>query len=246
MLCGFMSNHHFPPGSFHLRPTNGLFKNLVAKPGRSKRDSICSIMRDFPHRKFILIGDSGEIDLEIYTRIATEFPGQVLKIFIRDVTTEAAANKLVQENKAAEAKATKKYQKLTSKSASFPSFFTTNSPLKTKISPPRSSSTNDIDTHYTDRNIDHDNEEEEALPDAATKLAELVLEPSLTGHQAFADPATASQQPQSNSIIQLYSRLNQARRHVNNIDVILFKDAKELYNDKDIQSAMDTFTNIAK
>jgi len=39
-------------------------------------------------RRFILIGDSGEADPEIYASIARRYPQQVIRIFIRDVTGE--------------------------------------------------------------------------------------------------------------------------------------------------------------
>ena len=42
-------------------------------------------MNDFPERKFILVGDSGEADLEVYTDIVLEHPGRLLGVFIRDV-----------------------------------------------------------------------------------------------------------------------------------------------------------------
>lgn len=38
-------------------------------------------------RRFILVGDSGEQDLELYASLAAQFPQQVLAIYIRDVTT---------------------------------------------------------------------------------------------------------------------------------------------------------------
>ncbi len=44
----------------------------------------------FPHRKFFLIGDSGERDPEIYAALARKFPEQVERILIRDVTGETA------------------------------------------------------------------------------------------------------------------------------------------------------------
>jgi phosphatidate phosphatase APP1 len=42
-------------------------------------------MEKFPERSFILIGDSGEKDPEVYHRIQTLFPRQVQEIRIRDV-----------------------------------------------------------------------------------------------------------------------------------------------------------------
>jgi phosphatidate phosphatase APP1 len=45
-------------------------------------------MTRFPKRHFVLVGDSGEKDPEIYARILSEFPERVEAIFIRDVTGE--------------------------------------------------------------------------------------------------------------------------------------------------------------
>jgi phosphatidate phosphatase APP1 len=45
----------------------------------------------FPKRRFILVGDSGEKDPEIYGALARSQPGRIVGIFIRDVTGDAAA-----------------------------------------------------------------------------------------------------------------------------------------------------------
>lgn len=76
-----------PPGSFHLKQYNGMLQGIFEPTAERKRGSLERIMRDFPDRKFILVGDSGEADLEVYTDIVLENPGRVLGIFIRDVTT---------------------------------------------------------------------------------------------------------------------------------------------------------------
>jgi hypothetical protein len=64
-LNEFMNAKEFPKGSMHLR--------IVSKETMSfyrysthKQDTILKILRDFPHRKFILVGDSGEKDPEMY------------------------------------------------------------------------------------------------------------------------------------------------------------------------------------
>ncbi|KAI9487523.1 MAG: hypothetical protein EXX96DRAFT_553599 [Benjaminiella poitrasii] len=87
MLSTFLRDSQFPPGSMHLRDDGKLIARLVETPGQAKREAILKILDDFPRRQFVLIGDSGEIDLEIYTRIAAEYPHQIMKIYIRDVTT---------------------------------------------------------------------------------------------------------------------------------------------------------------
>jgi phosphatidate phosphatase APP1 len=51
-----------------------------------KQFEIARIMRRFPGRRFVLIGDSGEHDPEVYRRVKEEFGAQVQEIIIRDVT----------------------------------------------------------------------------------------------------------------------------------------------------------------
>ncbi|KAG0258352.1 hypothetical protein BG011_003344 [Mortierella polycephala] len=86
-LLDFFHNNKFPPGSAHLRLHDNVLKTYFMSPGEHKRKTIREILTDFPERKFILIGDSGEIDMEVYTEMAMEFKDQVLMIFIRDITS---------------------------------------------------------------------------------------------------------------------------------------------------------------
>ena len=95
----------FPEGSFHLR----FFpKNLRLSEGRKnlrqlgvstldatykhKIKEITTLMKNFPDRKFILVGDSGEVDPEVYSRIRSERPAQVKAIWIRDVINDDETN----------------------------------------------------------------------------------------------------------------------------------------------------------
>ncbi|KAI8636613.1 hypothetical protein BD408DRAFT_425891 [Parasitella parasitica] len=97
-LSEFISNKQFPQGSMHLRAVST--QELIrGKPGKHKLGTIPEILQDFPHRKFILVGDSGEIDPEIYQEIYNKYPDQIIKIFIHDVTSQRAkdADKLAQE-----------------------------------------------------------------------------------------------------------------------------------------------------
>lgn len=48
------------------------------------------VLDAFPESTFILIGDSGEQDLEVYSSVARERPNQVRGIFIRDITSGRA------------------------------------------------------------------------------------------------------------------------------------------------------------
>lgn len=76
-----------PPGSFHLKQYSGMLQGIFEPTAERKRGSLEQLLRDFPDRKFILVGDSGEADLEVYTDIVLANRGRILGIFIRDVTT---------------------------------------------------------------------------------------------------------------------------------------------------------------
>ena len=76
-----------PPGSFHLKQYSGMLQGIFEPTAERKRGSLEQLLRDFPERKFVLVGDSGEADLEVYTDIALANRGRILGIFIRDVTT---------------------------------------------------------------------------------------------------------------------------------------------------------------
>jgi len=87
-LAEFMSRKRFPPGSFTLRyfrVKDRTFFNLFASPEESKIPAIETIISRYPGRRFILVGDSGERDPEVYGQIARNHPSQVVRIFIRDV-----------------------------------------------------------------------------------------------------------------------------------------------------------------
>jgi hypothetical protein len=53
-----------------------------------KIERIREILRRFPGRRFVLVGDSGEHDPEVYGAVAAEFPERVRGIFIRAVRAE--------------------------------------------------------------------------------------------------------------------------------------------------------------
>ncbi|KAF2190707.1 hypothetical protein K469DRAFT_657234 [Zopfia rhizophila CBS 207.26] len=76
-----------PPGSFHLKQYSGMLQGIFEPVAERKKSTLDKIARDFPERSFILVGDSGEADLEVYTDFVLENPGRVLAVFIRDVTT---------------------------------------------------------------------------------------------------------------------------------------------------------------
>ncbi len=57
-----------------------------------KIDQISQIMEHFPDRDFILVGDSGERDPEVYRHIKRNYPDQVEEVIIRDVVDHRNQN----------------------------------------------------------------------------------------------------------------------------------------------------------
>lgn len=87
LLRSYFSLAGLPPGSFHLKQYSGMLQGIFEPAAERKRGSLDRIMEDFPERRFVLVGDSGEADLEVYTDVVLAHPGKVLAVFIRDVTT---------------------------------------------------------------------------------------------------------------------------------------------------------------
>ncbi len=85
-LATFLNASSFPDGSFHLRSIRlrdpSILQLLVGRK-RSKKQAIRQILRDFPGRRFVLIGDIGEKDPEIYGAAARKFPDQIEHICLR-------------------------------------------------------------------------------------------------------------------------------------------------------------------
>ncbi|VVT48978.1 uncharacterized protein SAPINGB_P002044 [Magnusiomyces paraingens] len=82
----FINSSGFPQGSFHLKTYTGFIGGIFEAAAEKKKQNLHKILSDFPHRRFILIGDSGEGDLEAYIDVTSHFPDQIMGIFIRDIT----------------------------------------------------------------------------------------------------------------------------------------------------------------
>ncbi|KAJ9474978.1 Phosphatidate phosphatase APP1 [Pseudozyma hubeiensis] len=75
---------HYPSGA------RSLLSSWLEPAGERKRANVVKILDDFRSSQFILIGDSGELDLELYCALAAERPDQVRGVFIRDVSSPAS------------------------------------------------------------------------------------------------------------------------------------------------------------
>ncbi len=76
--------HGVPPGPLFLKDWS---LGVLGKHRDHKLGIIRRLLRTYPELPFVLIGDSGEEDPEIYRQAVREHPGRVRAIYIRDVTT---------------------------------------------------------------------------------------------------------------------------------------------------------------
>jgi len=84
VIADFLDAQDIPPGPLLLRDWD-LGRSLLS--GRShKHARIREIFTAFPRMPFILVGDSGQEDPEIYSRLVHDFPERVLAIYIRNVS----------------------------------------------------------------------------------------------------------------------------------------------------------------
>ncbi|MBW3629716.1 MAG: DUF2183 domain-containing protein [Gemmatimonadetes bacterium] len=81
--------HGIPPGPVFLKDY-GLRHDLLSSRGHHehKLAAIEHILGTHPGLSFVLLGDSGQQDPEIYREVVRRHPGRILAIYIRDVTLE--------------------------------------------------------------------------------------------------------------------------------------------------------------
>jgi phosphatidate phosphatase APP1 len=84
VLEDFLDVHGVPAGPLFLKDWS---LTVLGKHRAHKLGIIRTLLRTYPELPFVLIGDSGEEDPEIYHQAVREHPGRIRVIYIRDVTT---------------------------------------------------------------------------------------------------------------------------------------------------------------
>lgn len=105
LLHDFMEINEIPHGPMFLQDW-GIDEStlIVAAHTEHKLAQIQTLVDYYPDLKFVLIGDSGQHDPEIYLQVIQSHPGRVLAAFIRDVTPDLrdrGVAKIVEASKAA-------------------------------------------------------------------------------------------------------------------------------------------------
>jgi len=108
LLSDFCKVRKIPKGVFLLRTLpNSIRRYIKFQLGnhQHKLFKIREVINAFPKLKFVLIGDSGQHDPELYQKAVQEFPNRIQAIYIRDISNEKRtkevekiAKLLVQQN----------------------------------------------------------------------------------------------------------------------------------------------------
>jgi phosphatidate phosphatase APP1 len=83
----FIAENGFPPGPLLLTDWGPTERGWFRSGAAHKRDMLERLRRDHPSARWMLVGDDGQRDPEIYEQFATDHPDAVRAVAIRRLTT---------------------------------------------------------------------------------------------------------------------------------------------------------------
>ncbi len=81
----FLDYHHFPPRILITKQAHGDKNDPLFDQFTYKQKRIEDLIALYPQKKWVLFGDSGEKDREVYLYIRDKYPQNIVGIWIRDV-----------------------------------------------------------------------------------------------------------------------------------------------------------------
>jgi phosphatidate phosphatase APP1 len=91
VILDFIRISCLPGGSLRLKwygSVRHFFTSGLLEPADvRKRAGVVEVLDAFLDAQFLLVGDSGEKDMELYAALAADRPFQILGVFIRDVSS---------------------------------------------------------------------------------------------------------------------------------------------------------------
>jgi len=81
----FLTFHHFPKHTLILKKAHGENKDPLTDQFAYKTQKIERLIKLYPKMRWVMFGDSGEKDAEIYKFIKEKYPNKVISYHIRDV-----------------------------------------------------------------------------------------------------------------------------------------------------------------
>ena len=79
----FLARHDYPPGPALLTDWGPTPRGWFRSGQRHKATALRRLMEDFPQLRWVLVGDDGQHDPDIYAETAAEHPGRVEAVLIR-------------------------------------------------------------------------------------------------------------------------------------------------------------------
>ncbi|MBT8376810.1 MAG: DUF2183 domain-containing protein [Bacteroidia bacterium] len=92
----FLTSNDFPDGPILLRDFRTPFDRTPKSEVEHKYHEISNILKSYPHLNFILIGDCGERDADIYLEIVNDFPNRISAIYLRSVEHQRKMRRIEQ------------------------------------------------------------------------------------------------------------------------------------------------------
>jgi phosphatidate phosphatase APP1 len=89
-LTRFLSRNLYPAGPLLLTDWGPTHDRLFRSGRAHKEENLRRLAEEFPHVKWLLIGDDGQHDEELYARFAAEHPERVAAVAIRRLSTGEA------------------------------------------------------------------------------------------------------------------------------------------------------------
>jgi len=85
----FLAFHHFPKRTLILKKAHGDNKDPLTDQFAYKTQKIERLIKLYPNMKWVMFGDSGEKDAQVYKYIKEKYPKSVISYYIRDVESGA-------------------------------------------------------------------------------------------------------------------------------------------------------------
>ncbi len=84
----FLSYHHFPKHILITKKIHGDDTDPLLDQFAYKIEQIEALFALYPKMKWVMFGDSGEKDREVYTFLAKKYPSKVKEFYIRDIQSK--------------------------------------------------------------------------------------------------------------------------------------------------------------
>lgn len=90
VLTRFLKRHLYPAGPFLLTDWGPTHDRWFRSGSEHKRRELRRIISEFPNTRWVLIGDDGQLDEEIYHEFSSEFLDHIAAVAIRQLSTGEA------------------------------------------------------------------------------------------------------------------------------------------------------------